>query len=72
VLNIKHQNSISQMARGPFSLHKGLTFSTRRKGRPLWLVVLKGTMPLFMIGKFLVVLIIIGVMIMMLIMIHML
>jgi hypothetical protein len=51
---------------------KGLPFSTRRKGRPLWRVVLKGTMLLFMIGKLLVILIIIRVMFMLLIMIHML
>jgi hypothetical protein len=50
---------------------KGLPFPTRRKGRLLWLVILKGTMPLFMIEKLLIVLIIIGVMIMMLL-IHML
>jgi hypothetical protein len=49
-----------------------LPFSTRRKGRPLWLVVLKGTMLLFMIGKLLVVLIIIRVIFMLLIMTHML
>ena len=51
---------------------KRLPFSTRRKGRPLWLVVLKGTMPLFMIGKLLVILITIRVMFILLIMIHML
>jgi hypothetical protein len=50
---------------------KNLTspFSPRRKGRPLWLVVLKGIMPLFMIGKLLV---IIRVMLILLTMIHML
>jgi hypothetical protein len=51
---------------------KRLPFSTRRKGRPLWLVVPKRTMLLFMIGKLLVVLIIIRVMFILLIMIHML
>jgi hypothetical protein len=50
---------------------KGLPFPTRRKGRLLWLVILKGTMLLCMIGKLLIVLIIIGVIIMMLL-IHML
>jgi hypothetical protein len=45
--------------------------SPRRKVRPLWLVVLKGIIPSFIIGKLLVIPIIIGVMIMMLL-IHML
>jgi hypothetical protein len=51
---------------------KRLPFSTKRKGRPIWPVVLKGTMPLFMIGKLLVVLITIRVMFILLVMIHML
>jgi hypothetical protein len=49
-----------------------LPFSPRRKGRPLRLVALKGTMLLFMIGKMLVILIIIRVIFMLLIMIHIL
>jgi hypothetical protein len=49
---------------------KRLPFSPRRKGRPLWLVVPKGIMLSFIIGKLLVIPIIIGVMIMMLL-IHM-
>jgi hypothetical protein len=44
---------------------------TKEKGKPLWLVVLKGIMLSFIIGKLLVIPIIIGVMIMMLL-IHML
>ncbi len=44
----------------------------KEKGRPLWQVVLKGTMLLFMIGKLLAVLIIIRVMFILIIMIHML
>jgi hypothetical protein len=44
-------------------------FSTRRKGRPLWLVAFKGIMCSFMIENFLGMLIIIGVM---MLMIHML
>jgi hypothetical protein len=44
----------------------------KEKGKALWLLVLKRTMPIFMIGNSLVMLIIIGVMIMLLIMIHML
>jgi hypothetical protein len=50
---------------------KGLPFPTRRKGRTLWLVVLKRIMLSFIVGKLLVITIIIGVMIMMLL-IHML
>jgi hypothetical protein len=42
---------------------KGLSFSTRRKGRPRWLVVLKRTMPIFMILNSLVMLIMIDAMI---------
>jgi hypothetical protein len=44
----------------------------KAKGRPLWRIVLKGTMLLFMIGNLLIVLIIIRVMFILLIMIHML
>jgi hypothetical protein len=43
---------------------KRLSFSTRRKGRPLWLVVLKITMPICMIGNLLGMLIMIDAMIM--------
>jgi vacuolar-type H+-ATPase subunit I/STV1 len=49
-----------------------LSFSTRRKGRPLWLVVPKRIMPIFMIGNILGILIMMDVMIMLLIVIHML
>jgi hypothetical protein len=51
VVNDKEKESIFNE---PYSSSKGLPFSTRRKGRPLWLVVHKRTMPTCMIGNLLV------------------